>query len=265
LRPVLRRQSEIASMEGGCLPGGCALDLRGWVLPEDFRAVCDAKAAYAANGEIPPKIMPDDLAAYVRDAASAAAGPGNEKLIPELSAVCTNTRAPGNGPVTPRFWYMLPDFGPRHVPAAFVARINHGVPWVEANLDPPVIIDANFSTFWGTQGGWTGCTLKALLNSVWCRAFMEALGTPFGGGALKLEATHLRHMAIPLLSEAAKKELSIAGQELTKSTPELQARVDAAILGALVGGTSSLTSTDQLAKTLAERASDMSCARQRAA
>ena len=266
LRPVLRRQSEIPSLEGGRLLEGGVLNLRGWVLPEDFHLVTKAQAAYVACGEMLPKSMPDELAGYVRDAACVpAADAGDNKRIPDLSAVRTNVRMPRNGRVTPRFWYMLPDFAPRHLPAVFVARINHGLPWVETNLDPPVLIDANFSTFWPVQGGWTYHALKALLNSVWCRAFMEASGTPFGGGALKLEATHLRQMAIPILSDAAKRELSKAGMELTKNAAEIQRRVDAIILDALLTGTTSLTSTDQLAKVLAERASNMSCARQRAA
>ena len=265
LQPVLRRQSEIASLQGGHLPEGRVLDLRGWVLPEDFRIVTEAKAAYAVCGEALPQIMPDELAAYVRSAAVASpAEAGDDKLIPDLSAVRTNVRIPRNGQVTPRFWYMLPDFAPRHLPVAFVARINHGIPWVEANFDPPLLIDANFATIWSPQGRWTRDALKALLNSIWCRAFMEALGTPFGGGALKLEATHLRQMAVPVLSDAVKERLAAAGRQLTKTTADIQSQIDAIVLGAVLARTSSVASPDQFTRVLADRAHHMSCARQRA-
>ncbi len=265
LRPVLRRQSEIVSMEDGGLPEGRALDLRGWVLPEDHRMVVEAAAAYAASGEPLPRIMPQELADYVRAAAAAPPeGPGDGKQIPHLSAVRTNVRAPRNNHVTPRFWYMLPDFAPRHLPAAFVPRINHGLPWTEANFESPLLIDANFSTFWGPQEGLTRYSLKALLNSVWCRAFMEALGTPFGGGALKLEATHLRQLAVPLLSDAARADLAAAGEQLTRTTTEVQSRIDAIVLDAILPRTASLVCRTQLANALAERANSMSCARQAA-
>jgi hypothetical protein len=265
LRPVLRRQSEMKSMENGSLPDGRVLDLRGWVLPEDFRIVDEAREAYGLNGEMLPQSMPDELATYVRLGATAPpAGPDDDKRIPDLSAVRTNVRLPRNAQITPRFWYMLPDFAPRHLPAAFVPRINHGLPWTEANLESPVLIDANFSTFWGLPKGLTRCALKALLNSVWCRALMEALGTVFGGGALKLEATHLRHLPVPVLSDAAIAQLTTAGRQLTKTTAELQSRIDAIVLDAFLPGTASLASRARFVRALAERTNDMSRARQAA-
>ncbi len=263
LRSVLRRQSDLTPMEVGRLPEGRVLNLRGWVLPEDYPMVVEAAAAYAACGESLPRTMPQELADYVR--ASAAAPPeglDDDKHIPDLSAVRTNVRVPRNSHVTPRFWYMLPDFAPRHLPAAFVARINHALPWTEANLEPPVLIDANFSTFWERQKGFTCYGLKALLNSVWCRASMEALGTAFGGGALKLEASHLRQLAIPVLSNEARADLAAAGRQLTSTTTEVQSRIDAIVLDAVLPRTASSASRVQLANALAERANNMSCARQ---
>jgi hypothetical protein len=252
-------------MEDGRLPEGRVLDLRGWVLPEDYRLVVEGAAAYAACGEPLPRTMPQELADYVRAAAAAPPeGPDDDKHIPDLSAVRTNVRVPRNRHVTPRFWYMLPDFAHRHLPAAFVARINHGLPWTEANFELPLLIDANFSTLWGPEKGLTRYALKALLNSIWCRAFMEALGTAFGGGALKLEATHLRQLAVPVLSDDARADLGAAGRQLTRTTTEVQSRIDAIVLDAVLTRTASLTSRVQLATALAERANNMSCARQAA-
>ena len=266
VRPALRRQAELDAVGGEHVPDGRVLDLHGWVLPEDAAMVDQAKAAYPTSGEKIPRIMPDALASFVRRAsATALKGEGGGALIPALSAVRTNVRLPKKDHVTPRFWYMLPDFAPRHVPAAFAPRINHGVAWVESNRDPAILIDANFATFWAPQGGWTRHALKALLDSAWCRAFMEALGTPFGGGALKLEATHLRHMPIPVLSGSARHELDTAGKRLTRETADIQSCVDRIIFDAALSRTSTRTLGPRLASAMTERARSMSCARQRTA
>ncbi len=265
IRPVLRRQAELRVLEDGDIPDGRVLDLRRWVLPEDSEAVAAAAALYAACGEAPPEIMPDDLAAYVRAAAAASTDDAGGKLIPQLSAVATNVRIARGGNITPRFWYMLPDFTPRHLPAAFVPRINDGVPWVECNRDPALLIDANFSTFWAPNGEWPRHALKALLNSTWCRAFMEAIGTPLGGGALKLEATHLRHLPVPVLSAAAKRDLEQAGRQLTRDAADTLLRIDGIVLGAVLEGAPANVAASRLAQALTERAHSLSAARQRAA
>jgi hypothetical protein len=264
VRPVLRRQAELDAAGG--VPDGRVLDLRGWVLPEDAATVDQARAAYAACGEKVPRIMPEALASFVRRASvTPLKGDGGGALIPELSAVRTNVRPPKNVHASPSFWYMLPEFAPRHLPAAFAPRINHGVAWVESNRDPAILIDANFATFWAPQGGWTRHALKALLDSAWCRAFMEALGTPFGGGALKLEATHLRHLPVPVLSESARQELDAAGQRLTRETADVQSCIDKIIFDAILLQASTRTLGPRLASAMTERARSMSCARQKAA
>ena len=265
LRPVFRRQAELASVEAARIPEGRVLNLRSWVLPEDWKTVLAAQATYAKNGEILPQLMPEDLAAYVRMAADTPVGSGEaSKFIPTLSAVRTNVRQSRGGFVPPRFWYMLPDFTPRHLPAAFVPRINHGLPWVEVNLDPPVLVDANFSTFWAPEKGWTRHALKALLNSIWCRAAMEALGTPLGGGALKLEATHLRCIPVPALSDSEKAELDAVGKQLTRDDPTAQTRVDKIVLEAFLAGMAKAPSLTGLAEAIEKRALSLLAGRRRA-
>lgn len=266
LRPVIRRQSEVASFERGSDCSGRVVDLRQWVLPEDAFLVARASSTYEACGETPPQTMPDELADYVRTAAQTPlAGKDEGKRIPDLSAVHTNTRAPRDGRVTPRFWYMLPNFTPRHLPAAFVPRVNHGLAWVESNRDPAILIDANFSTFWSVTDDWPRHALKALLNSAWCRVFMEAVGTSLGGGALKLEATHLRRMPIPVLSAAAKAALNDAGTQLKRNAADIQFRIDGLVLEAIASVPSSGVHLSQLAKAMIDRAHSLSAARQRAA
>lgn len=235
LRPVLRRQAEVSALTSSKSLCGRVIDLRAWVLPEDHPMVLSAQGAYSASGEMPPSVMPDALAAFVRRAAATSIGtPGKEKLIPDLSAVRTNVRPARNQFITPRFWYMLPDFTPRHVPAAFVPRINHGLPKVFANLDPPLIIDANFSTFWTFKDSWSPYALVALFRSYWCLSFMEALGTPMGGGALKLEATQLRHLPIPALSKEERSALDSAGRTLSADPVTSQFQIDRIIFGAVL-------------------------------
>jgi hypothetical protein len=234
LGPVLRRQSELALMEAGQVPNGRVLDLRHWVLPEDASIVADAEATYRMSREPSPTVMPDDLAAYVRLAATVPIEErGDGRPAPELSAVRTNVRAHRQGTLTPRFWYMLPDFAQRHLPAAFIARVIGDAPWVERNVEPRILIDANFSTFWAPSNNWSAATLKALLNSTWCQLLMESLGTPLGGGALKLEAAHLRKLPIPALSEAAKEKLHIEGLQLRRASQKTRERIDKIVFEAL--------------------------------
>lgn len=265
LRPVVRRQADAQSLENNEPLSGRVLDLRQWVLPEDQDAVQAARSAYEAAGQQIPHTMPDDLAAFVRRAATQAAT-GSGKLIPELTAVRTNVREAGRRGQPPRFWYMLPDFAPRHLPAAFIARVIHQTPWAERNSDPPVLIDANFSTFWQRGGAdWTPHSLKALLNSVWCRTLMELLGTPLGGGALKLEATHLRQMAVPRLSATEKCALAAAGKRLSRDNLGTQAEIDAIVLGAVISRGAADAALPALAQDMAAYACQIRGARQRAA
>ena len=232
VRPVLRRQSELSDLEQGRVPPGRVLDLRRWCLPEDSHVIAQAIATYRQLGETPPAVMPDELAALVREAARISPWAEGGKLTPELSAVRTNGRPHRSGIAPPRFWYMLPDFTPRHLPSAFVPRIIDGMPWVERNLDDPVLVDANFSTFWTCKPAWTGYAVKALLDSTWCQLLMEALGTPMGGGALKLEAAHLGLLPVPFFSDEARRALDELGKQLVRGSTAI-ARVDEIVIAAL--------------------------------
>ena len=264
LHAVLRRQVEMQIVERGEVPPGRVLDLRAWVLPEDFQVVEDRRPAYEQHRTDPPQVMPTALAAFVRHAATVSLRGSADIRIPELSAVRTNVRMPGRKDVTPRFWYMLPDFVPRHLPAAFAPRVNQGTPWIECNTDPPLLIDANFSTFWTSDGNWTRFALKALLNSVWCRAFMESAGTPLGGGALKLEATHLRQMAVPVLTNEARSALDAAGRKLTRESEDVQAHIDRIILKAIFSKSIRDAPLLELARNMAMHTRALCAARKRA-
>ena len=249
LRPVLHRQAEIDTA-GRARPVTRLLDLRHWALPEDLPAVHAALPTYRRMGQQPPRAMPDGLAQYVREVASFPIDPTGTP-VPALSAVRTNVRAVrGNTP--PRFWYMLPDLMPRHRPAAFLPRIVHDVPRTYANSDPAFLVDANFSTLWSDQSAWTPLLLSTFLSSVWCRALMEATGTRLGGGALKLEASHLRQLPLPLLDRDTFTHLAAAAE---LRAPSRQTTVDRVVLGALLPAPATMASIDAFGAALRKRES----------
>jgi hypothetical protein len=135
------------------------------------------------------------------------------------------------------------------------------VPSVEINDDPPVLIDANFSTVWGASQHWTRSAIHALFNSAWCRACMEAIGTPLGGGALKLEATHLRRLPLPILTPADISALDDIGrQSQDKAAPS--ARADRFVIAKIFGDNVRFDPA-KLLKRLQDAADEWSRARQR--
>ena len=237
LRPVLHRQADMQLLANGHLPTTRALDLSSWVLPEDQPIIANAVEAYQKRGISLPHVMPLELASYVRRAARYAPDSKEPtRFIPDLSAVRTNTHQPTNGRDIPRFWYMLPPFTARHLPAIFIPRINHGTPTVALNTQPPILIDANFSTVWSDERQWTPHALYALFNSSWCLAAMESVGTPLGGGALKLEATHIRQLPVPPLSGQDCGRLHTLGLQLAASTPSARQQIDSFILAVTLPG-----------------------------
>ncbi|RAX37843.1 N-6 DNA methylase [Rhizobium tropici] len=233
LRPVLHRQTDIPGFARGQIPSARVLELSNWVLPEDRETVLKHESAYRAGRKTLPRQMPEELAAFVRRASRLALDPAEpSRFIPDLSAVRTNVKRPGIAHRIPGFWYMLPAFSARHLPSIFVPRINHGIAAVSLNTLPPILIDANFSTLWADGTRWTNHGLYGLFSSVWCRASMEALGTPLGGGALKLEATHIRQMPVPVFSDADCQKLGSLGQRLASSDYASLADIDQLVLAA---------------------------------
>jgi len=261
--PVVRRQSEVAGPVDESRLDGRVLDLSGWVLPEDLGTVERARGLYEREGIRMPKVMPGELANFVRRAAETVYAGGHEpKRIRELSAVRTNVRLSGNGR-SPRFWYMLPPFARRHRPDAFVPRVNQGIPWIEINADPPVLIDANFLTIWSDAPGWTRFALRAILNSAWCRACMEALGTPLGGGALKLEAAQLRRLPLPKLGAAELATLHAQGSTLTPAATAVPESVNRFVLAKITGIEETDPRLGNLLKDLESFSEALCCERQR--
>lgn len=263
LIPVLRRQADTGAVMSGHIPDSRILFLRNYILPADKASVTRFTKAYATAGIIMPKTMPARLTEFVEQAALTRLN-GSDILIPQLSAVRTNSANTNRKVVLPRFWYMLPDLMKRHLPNAFVARVNHGLPWVEVVSNQHLAVDANFTTLWHSNSRWSGSSIKALMNSVWCRTFMEAYGTRFGGGALKLEAAHVREICIPKLSNGDIAALHRLGLRLTHDATTVQAEIDAIVVGAALRDSRPLKVLE-FSTNLQARSVALSIARQRAA
>lgn len=173
--------------------------------------------------------MPSAFAKYV-SMASTRVVERNGKLttIPELSAVAPNVRSPSRSvaehlftgefsvPRRPAWWYTLPIL-PRHTGMVFMARVNDTSPRAYLNsTTDPVLIDANFSTFSVATDTFPAEALFAFLNSKLVKTLLEITATPMGGGALKVEASHLRVLPIPTFDSESKHQLGQLGQELAK-------------------------------------------------
>lgn len=232
LRTVIRRQSE--------LPIGFAIHkqtlfsrvlvLNNVALPEDISSGgVLAKSTY--------RTMPKGLAEFVRKAETANFGKNGEaKHIKELSAVAPNIRQgdPAKG-IPPRFWYMLPNFSPRHLPNIIVPRVNGGSPRALLIANKGILADANFVTLnVENSRAPDAYAILALLNSAWCRAALENSASVMGGGALKVEATHLRRLPIPQFNPKQWRRLSDFGKQLSKTTNWIN-DIDRIIATALLG------------------------------
>jgi hypothetical protein len=165
---------------------------------------------------------------------------GKTSFIPELSAVKVNIRTEARGEGTiQRRWFMLPELAKRHLPQLCVPRVNHLSPRCIL-VGEGVAVDANFSTLWMDMADEKMAhAMFALLNSFWTQAFFEASGSVMGGGALKLEAAHIRRLVLPspdggLVSSLACLGESLAGRGVSDGE-SVVLEINRKILGALLG------------------------------
>lgn len=218
LKVVLRKQAE--------LPSNYLIketDLKGRVLIlKNYISLRDRdKLVYKTSSR---KLMPQGLSSYVTKAEITNLGDEKtSKFFPDLSAVKPNVRSMKEGNLdTANFWYMLPELTPRHLPEIFVARINGKAPKFYMNSNLKVVIDANFSTFCiEPSSPFTKTSLLAFLNSDWVILCCELLGSVMGGGALKLEATHLKKIPVPHFSSEELQFLDEIGKGVIEGTREL--------------------------------------------
>lgn len=223
VKPVLRRQSElpVGFVFSPRLAAGWALDLRAHALPEDIMGARDLISA-------PYEPMPKEVADVVRAAARANFGTDSKpRKVWDLTAVSPNIRPAARGAPT-RHWYMLPDFATRHLADVLLARVNSNTPKAYLNEGRECLIDANFSTIWTMPSSkWSATALLAFMNSAWARAVIEKSGAVMGGGALKVEATHLRRLPVPTFDDVQLRKLGKLGKGLAASAWDTERRIAA--------------------------------------
>lgn len=266
LRPVLRKQGEVENVR--ITPKALRtrlLDLRGWFLPEDV-------TSSAAQRELKERILPDSIAEHVRNAARSYIHRGEKRtLIPELSAVRTNGLRPGAviednlllADQSLRMWYMIPDIKARHEGSICVPRIINSAPKLYFNSAPPSLVDANFSTIWVEKSNICNRALYAFLNSSWAMFCYEAIGATLGGGALKLEATHLRRLPMPQFTEEQSSKLAmhantmLSDTDLERSATCLRDEVDHIVIQALCRKRTNKAEVSKIRKTLTDLTEQM--------
>lgn len=156
-------------------------------------------------------LMDPDLDDYITEGEKYIS-PLHKKAFKELSAVITNEKKAGDE--FERFWYMLPPLKERHVPNLCISRVCGESPetiFVNQVSGKEIIVDANFITLWN-QDRQAQLMAFALLNSTWAKLFFEIAGTAMGGGALKVEASHVRKIVFPRIDNWKKKELENIGK-----------------------------------------------------
>jgi N-6 DNA Methylase len=220
LQPAVRAQFDLPpTTRVVARTSSFVLILDRWALSEDIER---------ASGPRPWRAMAGDLERLVRAGAVAAVmRKGQATTIPELSAVVTNVRASSQeSEREARFWYQLPRLAARHVAPILVARINsrHPLPYL---VGTGLVVDANFSTLWpALPDSVSAKAMLALLSSSWVQAFLESTATVMGGGALKVEATHLRQLLLPTIGAGEESALEGLAEELLTSA-HTHAAIDA--------------------------------------
>ena len=207
LLEAVRRQSDLRA--GTALRSASAATEWRTLVIGDYALRADAKASQYG-------LIEGDLEHLIRAAATTHHRHHDGPTIPELSAVVVNERkANASSGQSARAWYHLPPLAQRHLPDIFVPRVNAANPIFYMNTTPRKVIDANFSTLWRQDGdGPTTEAMIAFLSSTWTAACLEASATAMGGGALKVEAVHLRHLPVPRFSAAGWRSLNTQGRNL---------------------------------------------------
>jgi len=155
----------------------------------------------------------------------------------ELSAVKPNIRTSGG--MVSRHWFMLPALTKRHNPQLCISRVNYRSPKCCLIDGDTTVVDANFSTLWMERKDEQSIyAVLALLNSTWVQAYLETISTVMGGGALKVEASHLRNLILPVPSKELIESLSLLGKRLVESGSSdaciIRSEIDHAVLKALL-------------------------------
>lgn len=157
---------------------------------------------------------------------------GKDRRFKDFSAVKPNEKTDGSNII--REWFRLPKMSDRHLPNLCLTRVSASTPeclYVQQSAETPIAIDANMVTLWGKDEK-NVLIAFALLNSTWSKLSLELICTVMGGGALKIEASHLKKLLLPKLPKRKLDEIKQAGTTLLangKMTQKIQDTIDSII------------------------------------
>ena len=201
------------------------LQNRGEIKGLTVKADALKSALLFVNGQV--GLDETDLCNYILSADSYVDPRG--RRFKDYSAVRPNERFEGNQIV--RYWYMLPALANRHVPNLCISRVAAEIPeclFIQQSKGKPIVVDANMVTMWCNS-----CkmqfALMSILNSTWIKLYLELICTVMGGGALKIEASHLKKVLLPKLSAEQLDDLSVLGKQVVKEghmTVNIQDQID---------------------------------------
>jgi hypothetical protein len=212
IKPVLRKQKEILS--------------RNLIARKDLNGrLIDLKNNYTSSDIAKYKLdksvheLPKKMSEHIDRCSTLNIGTEeNPKYFPELSAVRTNTST-NNGII--KTWYQIPELKDRHLPDICIPRVNSSVV-KPLFVEKGVVVDANFITINVQPSAILDkYGLFALLNSDWTKVQLELYGNVLGGGALKLDRTHLQNLTFPKDLSSTKSRLEELGKKLI-STNDMQ-------------------------------------------
>jgi len=194
------------------------------------------------NGKI-TNSMNKSLAEYIKlvEKLSVETG-GKQTKFTELSAVKSNTRKIIiDNKTVQRYWFMLPTLTRRHLPQLCVSRLNYKKTRC-LMVEKGIVVDANFSTLWTESSNVKRIyAMLALMNSSWVQAYLECIASVMGGGALKVESTHLRQIRLPIPTDDLMNSLSYHGRKLVEINSQKNERIisdiDALVFETLYGRT----------------------------
>lgn len=226
LRKVLKKRSDVKGIVAGYDDlTKCIIYIQDQVRRKDCQRLSRAASEKYS-------VMDPELDGYISEGETYIS-PSHGKVFKELSAVKTNERQSEDG--FDRFWYMLPPLRERHMPDLCMPRVCGGTPevlFVNQREERRIVADANFITMWNPDPS-ARMRAFAILNSVWTKVFLEASGTAMGGGALKVEASHVRKLIFPRIESGKERELESLGERIVREksiSRELQDQIDAAVL-----------------------------------
>ncbi len=220
----------------GLVVSPAELDLGVLCISDEIRSI--DRLSCSTQKFVDISLLPDALTDYVNAGEKHVDSRGRH--FKEYSAVAPNEKKDAFGFTS--YWYMLPNFTKRHLPDLCMTRINAKAAeciFVQQALETPVAVDANFSTLWCSSEQATKIAF-ALLNSSWSKCYLEIISAIMGGGALKVEASHIRKLLFPQYSAEQLQLLSVYADQLLevkKMTQELQDRIDTVVVAPFENGT----------------------------